>query len=158
MLGASLAESLSSFAGMEFNKLQLIGEQFHTTKMTMIYWEKKEARAETNSHHATFLYKKIMYFLLCTMKLKNLMHWKWETKTLNAKRGRYFGWQIWLYPNHFLKENHQKWLLLSFWSYTKDLIGMEACKLSIQLFGESFTNKTFIIGWKTFWTGFKIQD
>jgi hypothetical protein len=29
----------------------------------------------------TLSFKKIMYFLLCTMKLKNRMHWKWQTKT-----------------------------------------------------------------------------
>ena len=38
----------------------------------------------------TLSFKKIMYFLLCTMKLKNRMHWKWQTKTLNAKRAAFF--------------------------------------------------------------------
>ena len=39
------------------------------------------------------------------MKLKNLMHWKWETKTLNANRAAFLRWQIWLCPTHFLKKS-----------------------------------------------------
>ena len=31
------------------------------------------------------------FFAQCTMKLKNMMHWKGQTKTLNAKRGSFFG-------------------------------------------------------------------
>ena len=31
------------------------------------------------------------FFAQCTMKLKNMMHWKWQTKTLNPKRGEFFG-------------------------------------------------------------------
>ena len=106
-------------------------------------------------------FKKIMYFLLCTMHNETQESDALQVANKNAQcqKGRIcFRVKKWLCPTHFLKENRQKWLLLSFWSYTKDLIGMEACKLWIQLFGESFTNKTFIIGWKTFWTGFKIQD
>ena len=81
-----------------------------------------------------------------------------ENKNDQCKKGRIFQVKIWLCPNPFLKENRQKWLLLSFWSYTNDLSGMESCKLSIQLIGESLTNKTFIIGWQMFWTGCRIQD
>ena len=34
------------------------------------------------------------FFAQCTMKLKNRMHWKWQTKTLNPKRGAFFGWKF----------------------------------------------------------------
>ena len=43
----------------------------------------------------------------CTIKLRNLMHWKWQTKTLNAKRGTFFGAKIWLCATHFLKANRR---------------------------------------------------
>ena len=58
--------------------------------------------------HLPTYFKKIVYFLLCTMKLKNLMHWKWETKTQHAKRGAFFRRKNWLYPNHFLKRKQSE--------------------------------------------------
>ena len=129
-----------------------------------------EIRNKHSPCHLPTYFKKILYFLLCTMKLKNLMQWKTKTKNTQCQKVFFLRWQIWLYPNYFLKENSQKWLLLSFWSYTKVLIKMEPCNLTFQLLGESFTNKTCIVGWKTFWmrlespigtcqhAGFKIQD
>jgi hypothetical protein len=45
-----------------------------------------EIRNKLSPCHLTTYFEKILYFLLCTMELKNLMHWKWKTKTLNANR------------------------------------------------------------------------
>ena len=97
-------------------------------------------------------FKKSMYFLLCTMHNETQEYDALEVANKNAQsqKGRIFRVKIWLYHNHILKETRQKGQLLSFLSYTKDLIGMETCKFSIQLIGESLTNKAFIIGWKTF--------
>ena len=88
-------------------------------------------KAETFSGWPNF--KKIMYFLLCTMHNKSHAS-AVGNKNHQCRKGHTFRLKIWLYPNHFLKEICQH----------------GSMQIAVQLVGESFTNKTFIIGWKTF--------
>ena len=53
-------------------------------------------------------FEKIMYILLCTMKLEESDALVVENKNAQCQKGRIFRAKTWLYHNHFLKENRQR--------------------------------------------------